>query len=140
MAANYSDIQKALVAAYLSADNTTPTAFPNSELSDTQKTGLWANFHNVRAESSPITLGDKGRDNHPGFLQIDLNYPRNKGDGPLLQKADELLSFFTAGKAFTYNAQKVTVRSTSLSPGRNVGGFYRVSVTVVYYARTERNS
>lgn len=140
MAANYTDIEKALIAAVLSVDNTTPIGYPNRPLPDADKPadGLWLQLSNMRAQSSPVTLGDVGEDNHPGFLQIDCNYPQNKGSKQVLAKADEFAAFFTAGRSLSYNAQAVKVLSCSVGPGRDVGGYYRVSVTVNYYARTTR--
>lgn len=137
MASNYITIEKALIKAVRQVDNTTPMGYPNDELED-KPDGLWLQLHNLRSTSVPVTLGDVGEDNHPGLLQIDINYPQNKGSKQVLLKADEFASFFTAGKSLSYNAQEVKVLSSSLSPGRYVGGYYRVSLTVNYYARTTR--
>lgn len=137
MASNYINIEKALIKAVRQVDNTTPMGYPNDELED-KPDGLWLQLHNLRSTSVPVTLGDVGEDNHPGLLQIDINYPQNKGSKQVLLKADEFASFFTAGKSLSYNAQEVKVLSSSLSPGRYVGGYYRVSLTVNYYARTTR--
>ena len=139
MASNYLDIEKALVSAVLSVDNVTPIQLPGQTIDDADKpNGLWLALHNMRAQSEPVTLGDAGEDNHPGFLQIDINYPKQQGTKQVLIKADEFASFFTAGKALIYNTQQVKVLSSSLSPGRYVGGYYRVSLTINYYARTTR--
>ena len=139
MPANYTDIEKALIAAVLAVDNTTPIGYPNNELADEDKgNGLWLQLHNMRAQSAPVTLGDNGEDNHPGFLQIDINYPQNKGSKQVLEKADIFAAFFTAGKSLLYNTQVVKVLSCSLSPGRYVGGYYRISLTINYYARATR--
>lgn len=138
MAARYTDIEKALINAVLSVDNVTPCGMPAAEL-DEYPDGLWLQLFNLRAESSPVTLGDAGEDNHPGVLQIDINYPKGKGTGDVLSKADEFASFFTAGKSLLYNTQEVKVLSSSLSPGRYVGGYYRVSLSINYYARTTRS-
>jgi len=137
MPANYTDIEKALIAAALSVDNVTPTGHPNDVL-ENKPDGLWLQLGNVRGVSSPATLGDEGEDNHPGFLQIDVNYPENKGSGIVLEKVDEFAAFFTAGKSLLYNAQTVKVLSSTVGPARYVGGYYRLSLTVNYYARTTR--
>lgn len=138
MAANYTGIEKAIFKALQSVDSVTPCGFPGAEL-EAYPEGLWLQLFNMRAESAPITLGDKGEDNHPGVLQIDINYPKGHGTGHVLQKADELAAFFTAGKSLSYNTQEVKVQSSSLSSGRYVGGYYRVSLTINYYARTTRS-
>ena len=137
MPANYTDIEKALINAVKSVDAVTPCGHPNDELED-KPDGLWLQLHNMRSESTPVTLGDKGEDNHPGFLQIDINFPQNRGSKDVLVKADEFAAFFTAGSVLSYNSQKVIVLSSSVSPGRYVGGYYRTSITVNYFARTTR--
>lgn len=137
---NYLDIEKTLIKAYQAVGTTIPTGYPGVELADDDKPDdLWAHIHNVRTDSAPVTLGDAGEDNHNGFLQIDLNYPKGKGSGDLLAKADELATAFPAGRTLTYNGQEVKVLSSALGPGRYVGGYYRISLTINYYARTPRN-
>ena len=137
MSANYTEIEKALIDAALAVDAVTPMGFPNNLLKDPPD-GLWLQLHNIHAESTPATLGNVGEDNHPGLFQIDINYPQNKGSGVSLAKADEFATFFTAGKSLLYNAQTVKVLSSTLDPARYVGGYYRLSFTVKYYARTTR--
>ena len=140
MAANYTDIEKGLISAVRTVDSTTPTGHPNEDLPDEKKgQALWLQLHNLRGNSAPATLGDRGEDNHPGVLQIDINYPEGKGSKQVLAKADTFASFFTAGKSLSYNAQEIKVLSSSIGPGRYVGGYYRVSVSVNYYARTTRS-
>lgn len=139
MASKYKAIELTVINAVKEISGTTPIAFPNKELPVESKEGMWLQVSNVRGESQPVTLGSDGEDNHPAFIQIDINYPKGKGSGLVLDKADEFLSYFTAGKTLTYNSQWIKVTSTSLSGDRYVGGFYRVSVTIYYYARTKRN-
>jgi hypothetical protein len=138
MATNYFDIERALVVAAKAVDAVTPMGNPNDPL-ENPGPGLWIQLHNLRIESTPVSLGDFGEDNHPGILQIDINYPQNKGAGIPLQKADEFASYFKAGLRIESNGQHVTVLSSSLSPARYVGGYYRISVDVHYYSRTTRN-
>lgn len=137
MASNYLEIEKALIAAVESVDSVTPLGHPNKELK-TIPEGLYLQLNNMRALSEPVTLGDEGEDQHLGYLQIDINYPKDKGTKDVLEKADEFSSFFTSGKSLLYNQQEVKVLSCSLGAGRYVGGYYRISLTVNYYARTTR--
>lgn len=138
MGANYTDIEKALITAVRAVDSVTPCGMPAAELDETPD-DLWLQLHNMRSESTPVTLGDAGEDEHPGTLQIDINYPKGHGTQAVLAKADEFAAYFTAGKPLVYNQQEVKVQSCSLSPGRYVGGYYRVSLSVNYYSRTFRN-
>ena len=140
MASNFIEIEKALIVAVETVDSTTPTSFPNNELVN-KPDGLWLKVSNLHSETTPVTMGDGGEDNHRGILQIDINYPANKGSGASLGKADEFSDYFKAGKALLYNAQCVKIISCSLNPAnpaRYVGGYYRLTLSINYYARTTR--
>ena len=137
---NFLEIEKALIAGYEAVGTLVATAYPGKELTDADKPDdLWCHLHNIRADTDVFTLGGDGMDNNIGFMQIDVNYPKNKGSGAALAKADELATAFSAGTVLTYNTQNVRVIKTSLGPGRDIGGYYRISLTVNYYAFTQRN-
>ena len=139
MADNYLDIEKALIAAYRAVDSITPCGYPNAPLADSDKPdGLWVQLHNLRAASNPVTIGYTGEDDHPGFMQVDFNYPENRGTGAIYAKADILATAFPAGRSIENNGQYVHIWKTSLSHGRVVGGYYRVNLDIYYYARTTR--
>lgn len=142
MATHYIDIEKALIQAFRATNlEETPTSYPDVVLSEDQKPdGLWFALHNMRSESTPVTLGDKGEDNHPGFLQIDINYPDGKGSSFVLTEAGRIAAEFPSGRTLIYNSQKVRITSSSLSPGRLVGGYYQVVLTIYYYSRSTRNA
>jgi len=136
----YLDIEKALIQAYTVLPDNPPTSYPASNLNDADRpNALWVQLTNVRGDSGPVTLGAAGEDNHNGFLQIDINAPRDSGTAVALEKADFYASSFTSGTRLVYNGQEVIVLSTSLSSGRIVGGYYRLSLTINYYARTTRS-
>lgn len=138
---SYFAIEKALVDAVRLVAGATPTGWPAKELvpEEIPADSLWLQCYNQPSGTAPATLGDQGEDECRGFFQIDINVPKNKGTGEALNKADEFASAFTAGKSLFYNAQEVRITRTSLSPGRYVGNFYRVSLSVFYYARKVRN-
>lgn len=137
---NFTDIEKALINSFKDFDSTTPRGYPNAPMTpENAPDSLWLNLHNLRGKTNPATLGDEGEDNNPGVFQIDLNYPKGKGTKELVDKADAIATAFPAGRVLTYNTQKVTITSTSLDPGRYVGGYYRTSLSITYYARTKRN-
>ncbi|USL90036.1 hypothetical protein [Vibrio phage vB_VpaS_CHI] len=136
---SYYEIERALTKAAKSAIGAFPISYPSDELSNTDAIeGFWFKVSNLRALSNVATLGSKGEDNHPGVFQIDINLPKSKGEGPLLQKADELVKLFPAGSGFTSNGQAVKLTGTSVSPTRTVNGFLRVSVSLNYYSRSQR--
>lgn len=99
----------------------------------------WARLHFVPAQPTVATLGGGGTDRVDGFLQIDLNYPLNKGTKPSDDMFEALRLLFTAGARFTYSGQQVVVVSCGRSQGRTDNGFWKVPVTVVFYAHITRS-
>lgn len=139
MAANFFGIEKTLLMAVEQVDSETPLTRFGDEIGKHKPDGLWLQLFNLRGDSVPVTLGDQGEDENRGVLQIDVNFPKGRGTGTVTKKADEFANFFTAGKSLSYNAQVVKIVSCSLNPGRYVGGYYRVSLSIRYYARTTRS-
>lgn len=136
---SYFNIEKALTKAARSAIGKFPISCVSDEIANTDEIeGFWFKLSNLRAQSNVATMGSKGEDNHPGVFQIDINYPKNLGEGPLLQKADELAKLFPAGASFTSGGQAVKLTGTSVSPTRTVNGFLRVSISLNYYSRSQR--
>ena len=111
-----------------------PIEQPNMVLSSYPD--LWLKLSIVPAEAFPVTLGINGDDNHNGYLQIDVNVPVNTGDGLVNLVAGKIKREYPAGR----NIGQVVVGSSSVSPARVVGAFYRVSVTVSYYSRIARSA
>ena len=97
-------------------------------------------FHQ-RSEIIPQN-GDQGSGGvqiEAGVLQIDLNYPLMTGEAAVTAKADELSDFFKAGKRLAHSGVELTVASCGRSRGREVDGWYRVSMTVTWFARVSSN-
>lgn len=135
---NYTGIEKAIVASIQThIAGGIPLQHPGIIL-ETTPDSLWLALFNIPGVSKPVTLGDQGEDEHRGFFQVDVNYPKNKGSAQVLAKIDEIATAFPSGRTLTYNTQVVKILASSITPGRYVGGYYRVSLTVNYYARTKR--
>lgn len=133
------DIEKALLKGVKDLNLAYPTSEPNRELTNEQKqNGLWLKVSVLNAETNVATLGRLGEDNNPGVLQIDVNELQNQGTGELLKVCDIIASAFYAGKDLLHNAQAVTIRGSSISGIRNVGGYARRTVSVRWYSRTRR--
>lgn len=137
----YFNIEKALADAVQGLNLTCPVGKFGVDLSDEEKgDGLWVQPHHLPGKVAPVTCGYQGEDNHTGILQIDINYPIGKGSGKLLQLADTVRQSFQAGDSFSYSGQKVKIRSCSISPTLEFGGFQRKHLTIVYYARSVRHT
>lgn len=131
------NIKATLVNAYVTGGFGMPTAYENKHFTP-DNDSAWAAVSIVPNQPSVATLGDDGTDNHDGFLQIDLNYPLNGGDGAVLAKADEIRAYFKAGARFRYGGQTVVITSCGRSHGREVRGMYQMILTINWYARTAR--
>lgn len=134
----YFPISKALQDAVLAGNYAAVVGRMNSAV-ENPPSELWLQMFNLPASTDPVTVGEGGEDNYEGVLQIDISCPLNQGTGSITQKADEIAKDFAAGKVFTYNGTNVSIRGSSLSPGRVAGGFYKVSLSIRYYARHQRN-
>lgn len=141
MATHNEDIDKALLQSYEDLGLGLPVTMENIQFDKPTDgspwVGVWVipSTNGVRA----VTCGSYGEDEHVGILQVDLNYPLLKGVADVRAVADQVASFYTAGKRLTHGRAKVTVTSCSRSRGREVDGWYRVSMTISWYARVPRN-
>lgn len=134
------ELEKALVASVrtlgLPALATVKIEEPNTTLDEAAKGQLWLKASIVRGDTLPVTLGIDGDDDHNGFLQIDVNVPVNSGVGVVSSVAGDIKTLYPAGRKI---GQAVVARS-SVSSGRIVGGWYRLSVTIYFYSRIARNA
>lgn len=134
-------VQQALATRYLRdfPQATYKTAWEN--VAFTPPTGTpWFAFHFVPAASKIVTLGPNGKDEENGFVQIDINVPALDGEGRLRSLYARLKTCFPSASSLIYAQQSVSILSVSRSGGREVDGFYRVSVTVRWKAQVTRTA
>lgn len=140
MAVNpYSGLRGALMQGVEDSPLDLPCAVENSPFEKPMDQSPWASAFVLPNQPSVATLGSEGQDAHDGILQIDLNYPLMTGEAAVTAKADELSDFFKAGKRLAHGGVELTVVSCGRSRGREVDGWYRVSMTVTWEARVPRN-
>ena len=140
MAVNpYAGLREALMQGVEDSPLSLPYAVENAPFDKPTDQSPWAAAFVLMNQPSVATLGDEGQDGHDGFLQIDLNYPLMTGEAAVTAKADELTDFFKAGKRLAHSGVELTVASCGRSRGREVDGWYRVSMTVTWFARVSRN-
>lgn len=133
-------VRAALVQGYLAAMAPTvpPTEYENTKFEVPANATLWTAVHLLPASSRVATLGTGGEDEDRGLLQIDINVPNGNSEKDLIQTADKLKSYFTAGRDLSYNGVTVVIVSRVLSPGRRVDVWWRRSLTITYYTRINR--
>lgn len=113
-------------------------AQPNVSFSPPQSEP-WAEFFFIPNNPTVATLGTGGTDGVDGYLQVNLNFPLNKGTKPADEKFEAMRSFFTAGRVLTYTGgQQAVVASCGRSQGRMENGFWKVPVFIAFYARITR--
>lgn len=131
-----SEIRSALYAEY-EANSPLPTSVSNVKYEPAGDTP-WARLSFIPNQPSVASLGAGGKDEIDGFVQIDLNFPMGSGSLAAETKADFYRTLFPAGARFSYNGQEVLVTSCGISSGRIIDSWYRVSVTIAWYAQLQR--
>ena len=137
-------VQSALTEGVQSVLSGWEVAYPNRELDNKPKptdAAKWANVSflpNTPGRDGRNGLGEGGRDYTTGLVQVDLNYTTNSGDAAGRADYERLRDAFPKGSAVTYDGQEVSITSTGRSPGRTVESWFRISVTINWYARIPR--
>jgi hypothetical protein len=131
------NIRAALVEAYESLHLHLDTAHENRPFSP--GADPWAALFVIPNQPAVATLGNGGEDEHTGFMQIDLNYPLHGGTAAALETADDIRAYFAAGRWLEYDGQRVLITSSGRARGVEVNGWYRVSMTINWTARTIRS-
>nr|CAK6596645.1 tail terminator [Klebsiella phage vB_Kpn_K21lambda1] len=114
-----------------------PTAYENQAFSKPDD-APWAALWYVPADTQPVTAGSRGQDEVVGFLQIDLNYPLNKGTGDTRTMADKIADHFPVGHPLVYNGFVVKPTYVHRGQGREVDGWWRTPITIGWYSRLNR--
>lgn len=135
---SFSKIRSALIQGHIGSGLCHPTAYENTKF-DKPTGSPWCSVFILPNQPSVASLGAGGTDAHTGIMQVDINYPLASGEADIVADADTVAAHFTAGRRLVYNAQEVIVRSCGRSRGRSVDGWYRISLTIDWYAQTPRS-
>lgn len=130
-------VQAALIASATTALGAIATEQENVKFTPPTNT-KWAKVSFLPATPVVETLGSAGQDRADGVLQIDLNYPIASGNGAARTDYEAIRAVFPAGSRHTNTGQVVMVTRTGRSAGRIVDNYYRVSVSVFWYALIPR--
>lgn len=138
------NVQSALISRLSGFLNGLQVGYPNKAMSDKPKpkgSNKWAQISfvpNTPGEGAKSELGNSGRDFATGFLQVDMNYAPNTGDGAARDDFEAIRALFPKGSSIAHDGQSVSIKSTGRTQGRDVDGWYRVSVTINWYAQVPR--
>ena len=133
---NLANIRAALIQSYVDGAFGLDTAYPNTTLSP--GTTAWAQLDIIPNQPVVAALGENGTDEHTGIMQVALNYPLDTGDGAAVSMADTIRTQYKSGFSKTTNGQSVVITSCGRSAGGEVDGWFRVVITINWYARTAR--
>lgn len=132
-----SQVQTALFTSAITALGAIPTEYENMDFSPPTN-AKWASLFFLPNVPVVATLGSTGQDEATGLIQIDLNYPLGTGNSAARTDFETLRAAFPAGSRHTNTGQVVMVTRTGRSAGRIVDNYYRVSVSVFWYALIPR--
>jgi hypothetical protein len=131
-------VEKALLTP-IAALNTAgiPTAFENMTFEHPEKS-KWMQVSFVPNDIVIANLGDEGNDFVDGFLQVSLNYPVGQGDSEARTDFESLRSYFYGGAGLSSGGQQVIIKSCSRNQGRIFENWYRIDVSIFWYAYIPR--
>lgn len=137
-----SSVESALVAGYKAAlpalASDTVTQYPNRKFTP-PNAATWAKVTFMPNQPNPTGLGDGGTDYLDGIFQIDLNAKLDSGTQSILGNYEALRAYFHAGRFLTHEGQSVCITSCGRGSGRSDSGYYKIPVTVVFYAHLQRS-
>lgn len=98
----------------------------------------WAQVYFLPNQPEVDTIGPAGKNHVDGIYQVNLNYPVGTGDDVVRDDFEAIYSAFPAKARTAVGGQQVTINGCGRSQGRNVGNWYRVSVTIEWEAQISR--
>lgn len=130
-------VHSALVSAFNSLGHSDDdTAYEQREF--TPPDGLYYSLFNLPADRVPLTLGSDGEDDYVGVFQIDVVSKTGEGVRTIIEAAQVLTAFFTAGTWLNKDGQAVFIRRSQMSQPRKQDVRLVVSVSVFWQARIKR--
>lgn len=98
----------------------------------------WAGVFFLPNVPSVDSLSSAGQDMVDGVYQIDLNYPQWTGDSAAREDFETVRAQFPAGTKLVSNGQSVAIVNCGRSEGRRAENFWRVSISIYWYAMIPR--
>lgn len=131
------DVQHALLQAVSQTLESWPLAEENKPFRP-QGGRKWAAVHFLPRLPAAAALGENGSDEVRGLVQIDLNYPTATGTDQARRDFELIRQAFHAGARFDHSGQQVLITNCGRAVGQHTDGYYRVPVTISWFAHIER--
>lgn len=133
------NVHLALVSAFNSLGHSpADTAYEQREFTPPADGTIYYELFNLPADRSPVTLGSEGQDVYVGVFQINVVGPSGEGVRSIIEAAQELTAFFTAGTWVNHAGQAVFIRRSQMSQPRKDDVRLVVSVSVFWQAHITR--
>lgn len=111
-----------------------PTGWENVEF-EPDETRVNQLVYLLPAATQSPTFGGPELTHESGILQITLMTPVNLGTGELMDRADVVRDHFPKGLSMTSGGITVTIqRRASVTPAREDNGWYRIDLSIPYFA------
>jgi hypothetical protein len=133
-----SAIENAIRKSIIDGDFGLPVAWSNQKYDPVDGTAFMRFAHDP-LQPEAVTLSGRGEDEHRGAFMLTLYYPSGTGVATINGKADEFRTLYQAGVRFSHDGQEFAIVNCGRSSGRAVDGWWSVTVTVDYWARTTRS-
>ncbi len=110
------------------------TSFPNVEFEPPALNAPYRRVNILFAEPENPELNSTKRFER-GYMQVDLCFPKNKGDGPAREAARVLVDYFYRGRTLVNSGTSVTIKFTpEVSSGADEGDRWVVPCKIQFYS------
>lgn len=135
----YTDIESLLAASVLASGFDLPVIFPNDNTVPKPEDGTgWLEVNYLYNDARPATMGMYGEDAFSGILQIDYNEALNRGTVGSRLFRDKVAGYYIAGLPLVMGVFKGWVTRCTITGGRQMNGFWRVTASIYWEGRASR--
>lgn len=128
-------IDQAFVSHFLAQGFSLPVAHENRNYDPVAGTA-YAELIVAQNEDAPLSFADS--DEATGVFRVILRYPTGIGAITAKNKADDIFAQFKIAQRINYNGQSVTILRHGREPGVAEDGWYKLVLTLRYWAHVAR--
>lgn len=93
---------------------------------------------NLPSSNEYASLGDNGCNKFSGILQVDLFYKSNTGTNVIMEKFDEVYTYFYPMRRIIGSDFVIVIDQTQIGPKINNNGWIQLPISIDYYVYYER--
>lgn len=138
------DIRTGLIKSIVDAALPYPIQWPNLPIQNggtnyEPNNEPWIRVTILNMDDGTPTLGENGRDQVVGAMQVDVFTPKGSGDIKAYQITDELRAILNRGKTLEYNSQFVRITSADSRQGTDEPDWYSQIINVEFTSYLTRS-